>query len=92
MQFRISLNVLNGFHFQRNVIGCVGVEHQYLAVGLHDSPGETITIFECDLIGEEQRREDNQTSKGGEFKMAQHDCLRSQEKLVTTSEPRVAMT
>ena len=63
MQFRVGLDVLNGVHFQRNVIGGISVEHQRLAVGFHDGPGQTIAIFERDLIGKEQ--EEKQRDKQG---------------------------
>jgi hypothetical protein len=67
------------------------VQHQRLTIGFDDRPRQAIAIFHRDLVSKEKGTNRDQGNYKEKFNVAQHDCLRLQKKLVTTSEPRVAM-
>ena len=45
MQFRVGLDGLDGVHLQGDIVGGISVQHQRLAIGFNDRPGQSIAIF-----------------------------------------------
>lgn len=52
MKFGVGLDGLDCAELERDLTGSVGVQDQRLAIGLDDSPGQAVAVFQGELVGE----------------------------------------